>query len=622
MSEIRHLLLQSQGIPLSDFINSGLVDERVRSALGETATGVSVHRDTAAHLGVARTGAHACSLGKKVFIGPAVGTPAGPTLLEALNHELVHVAQVAVADATGQVSSRVRIESEAIRFVRSHGAPVEISEGASRDEVYTFWWLIPLAAAAYVILRPNVANAPAPGDRTYPSVSEAQVAGEALALFAVPNASFAVAGRLGLGFYGSMAVAGASSTMSFRAVGDVAAGEFSGVQTYVIDGATGAIIGVVVPGGIRLAGSGARRSLDWLATQGMRQSDFAITRVIAQRAATSPVTAEELSTLFQNRNLTGRAADWWLQRRGLIVLYRGQAAPTARILSPLARAESVEASELLVGRMRAAGLPDSEIAGYTARWHTQPPPDFLVPPELAGQPVGAAGIPTTRIPGIAADFGGEGVVYLIRLPRSAAIQVPQWGLAVENEYVILNQVGRDAVIEAIPASRIPALTVNETGQLVLGVRSAGAAGFSAADALPALTNPRLPVFGAPPLFTPWDPRDTNANAGGAARSSVPSGSAGASVVTPRPYTGTTQAAFQFRYVDGLPRQPVQNRTYDIRIDDQIGATRYQAVIPYKVAQLVNGTANLVSTNTTPLNIAPEGQPAHVIGNGNRFSARP
>lgn len=102
-------------------------------------------------------------------------------------------------------------------------------------------------------------------------------------LFAVPEASFTVAGRLGLGFYGSMAVAGATSTMGMRAVGDVSSGQFSGVQTYIIDGATGAVIGVIVPGGIRLFRGGAVRSLDWLATQGMRQSDLAISQTIAQQ---------------------------------------------------------------------------------------------------------------------------------------------------------------------------------------------------------------------------------------------------------------------------------------------------------------------------------------------------
>lgn len=509
MTEIRRLLLQSQGTPLTSFTQSGAVSEWARSLIGDRAGVISVHYDRAARLGVAQTGSHACCLGNRVFLGSTIGTPIGPTLSEALHHELVHVAQIELARKTGHISSLDSIEHEAIRLARERSAPLQVSHGASPEEIYSFWWLLPLAAFAYVLLRPNVANAPEPGGRTYPSVSEAQVAGEALALFAVPEASFGVAGRLGLGFYGSMAVAGATSTMSFRAVGDVSRGEFSGVQTYVIDGATGAIIGVVVPGGIRLVGGGATRSLDWLATQGMRQSDFQITRMLAQRAAESPVTAEELTQMFQSRNLSGRAADWWLSRRGFIILYRGQGMPTATMLSPIARTGGLGASEQLVARMRAAGLTNEEIAGYTARWYDQPVPNFLAPPGLGGEPLGAAGIPTTRIPGIAANFGEGGVVYIIRLPRSAAIQVPEWGLAVENEYVILNQIPPEATVGTIPAGRLPALEVDASGRLIPGMRGAGfSAGEGAAPklsswlpTLPSLTTPRLPLFGAPPLFT-------------------------------------------------------------------------------------------------------------------------
>src|ERR1700722_10475724 len=506
MITISPLLLQSQGKSLTSFIQSGLVEERPRALIGNRAGVTSIHRDRAALFGVAKTGSHACCIGNKVFLGPTIGTPFGPTLSEALNHELAHVAQVELARKTGHISSLDSVENEAFTFARERCAPFQISQGASPEEIYSFWWLLPLAAAAYVRLRPNVANAPGPGGKSYPSVSEAQVGGEALALFAVPEASFGIA-RLGLGFYGSMALAGATSTMSFRAVGDISQGEFSGVQTYVIDGATGAIIGVIVPGGIRLIGEGATRSLDWLATQGMRQSDFAISEMISQRAADPPVTANELGQFFQRRNLTGRAADWWLNRRGFITLYRGQGLTTTTILSPLARTEGLEASEQLVARMREAGFSNQDIAGQTAFWHDQPVTAPGSPPGLEGEPLGAVGVQTSRIPGVAANFGSGkgGVVYIIRLPKSAAIRVPAWGMSVEHEYVILNRMPPEAVIQSIPAFKVPALELDPSGRLIPALKwtgsSAGEAvaadaatpSFSGPTAHPSLTKPQLPL---------------------------------------------------------------------------------------------------------------------------------
>jgi hypothetical protein len=529
MTEIRRLLSESQGTPLTSFIQSGFVEERTRSLVGERGTLISVHYDRAAQLGVAETRSHAFCLSNKIFLGPAVGNRNGPTLSEALHHELVHVAQVELARRTGRVSSTDCVEHEAVRLARDRSMPLQISHGANPEQIYTFWWLIPLAAAAYVLLRPNVANAPGPNDKTYPAVSEAQVGGEALALFAVPEASFGIAGRLGLGYWGSMAVAGASSTMSFRAVGDVSTGEFSGVQTYVIDGATGAIIGVVVPGGIKLVGTGATRSLDWLATQGLRQSDFAITEILAQRSAQTPVTAEELAKIFQSRSSSGKAAEWWLNRRGLILLYRGQGMATTTILSPVASTGGVGTSEELVAQMRAAGLSDSEIAHKTAFWSNNPVPPQLAPLGLGWQPLGGAGIPMTRIPGVAADFAEtragdmiqqlgshrpawpqvRPVVYIIRLPKNAVIQVPPWGMSVEHEWVILNQVPYGAVIDAVPATSLPTLTVDASGRLIPGIARGTTAAATDLSKIPGLHNlksRRLPLFGAPPLFNlPVDP---------------------------------------------------------------------------------------------------------------------
>jgi hypothetical protein len=68
---------------------------------------------------------------------------------------------------------------------------------------------------------------------------------------------------------------------------------------------------------------------------------------------------------------------------------------------------------------------------------------------------------------VASNFGETGVVYIIRAPRTGAIQVPPWGLSVENEWIILHQVPDDWMVGTISPSRIPALEASETGGLVL-----------------------------------------------------------------------------------------------------------------------------------------------------------
>lgn len=65
-------------------------------------------------------------------------------------------------------------------------------------------------------------------------------------------------------------------------------------------------------------------------------------------------------------NLIGRISSWWLGRRGLVLLYRGQRQATAQILSPLARVDP-DGCKALIQRMRSVGLRDDEIAGYAAR---------------------------------------------------------------------------------------------------------------------------------------------------------------------------------------------------------------------------------------------------------------
>lgn len=398
-----------------------------------------------------------------------------------LRHELVHVAQAELALRTGRVSSRAAIESEACAI---SGLPVAhpVRSGAAPDRIYRFVWFVAIGVGLYILLRPGVANAPAVGGKTYARPSLTRITAEAVCFFAVPGGAFSLGGRLGLGFLASSALAGAAANVSLRVTDDVARGEASPPLMYLFDALTGAVIGFVVPGGVRLIGkgaafgfnrvaAGAASGFDSLATFGLSQSDIALTRLLAEEAAKAPLVAADAQRILQQRGLAGQVSQWWLNRRGIIVLYRGQEMATNRILSPLARQQNVAASEALVARLRQEGLSYEEIAGYTARWHTQAVPAFAAPPGLDNVPLGSVGIPTTQIPGIAANFGEGGVIYVIRVPSNLAIKPITWqGLALENEHIILNQVPPGAIVQVIPASRVAPLMVDENGLLVPGNR--------------------------------------------------------------------------------------------------------------------------------------------------------
>jgi hypothetical protein len=169
--------------------------------------------------------------------------------------------------------------------------------------------------------------------------------------------------------------------------------------------------------------------------------------------------------------MSGRISRWWLNRRNLILLYRGQDKFTSRIISPLMRAEGGAASEQLVAYLRREGISDPEIASYTARYHHRPvvgfTPPGTIPPEFGP---GAAGIPATTIQAIAAGFGRNGVVYVIRVPKTLPIRpervfAPIY--AAEDEYIFLNEVPPGSIIRAIPADRIPPLKVDDAAGLLV-----------------------------------------------------------------------------------------------------------------------------------------------------------
>ncbi|MEE6288518.1 DUF4157 domain-containing protein [Georgenia sp. MJ173] len=208
---------------------------------------VPVHDSAQSHRAAAAMGVHAYTFRGEVALGAGLDESGGPGRSAVLAHELAHARQTQGAT---QVSDAATAESAV-----QHGHD---GVGADPDVPHGLFWLIPVAAAAYVLLRPNVANAPSPEDvasgNLQPSVSELQVAGEALALFAVPGGIASGLARAGYGVVAAAGVSGAGSAMAFRGVQDVGAGEFSGTRAYIIDAGTGAVIGVVVGGAVRIFG--------------------------------------------------------------------------------------------------------------------------------------------------------------------------------------------------------------------------------------------------------------------------------------------------------------------------------------------------------------------------------
>lgn len=223
-----------------------LVNDGTRDA-GAAGPDVPVHDTPQSHRAAAQLGAHAYSLHGEIALGAGLEDPDGPGREATLAHEMSHVRQMRSDGPVSDVD-----EAEAAVDNGTEGLRVD------PDRPHGLWWVIPVAIGVYILLRPNVANAPTPEDvregRLQPSVSEAQVVGEALALFAVPGGVASGLARAGYGVIAAAAIGGAVSSASYRGVQDLGAGEFSGTRAYVVDAGTGAVIGVVVGGGVRLFG--------------------------------------------------------------------------------------------------------------------------------------------------------------------------------------------------------------------------------------------------------------------------------------------------------------------------------------------------------------------------------
>jgi hypothetical protein len=252
-STMRSLVRESRGNLLREEHLSGVVESIAAEIRASGMCRVRIHDDPPSHAAARALGMSAFCLDGQVYLGTAAGT--GRDRDQALAHELVHVPQARIARSTGRVSPTAHVEQEAESVAQGLRPTRSVRCGADPEQIYALWWLVPLGAAAYALLRPNNANAPTHDtEKLEPNVSPGQVAGEAFALFMVPGGAMRLAAGLRLGFLPTGALVGGSTTVSLRAVEDLGLGEFSGGQVYVFDAALGSIVGMVIPGGIRLVG--------------------------------------------------------------------------------------------------------------------------------------------------------------------------------------------------------------------------------------------------------------------------------------------------------------------------------------------------------------------------------
>jgi hypothetical protein len=216
----------------------------------------------------------------------------------------------------------------------------------------------------------------------------------------------------------------------------------------------GGVLGGAVGGAIGLG------AFDKLATKWMVRSDINITKRLA---AMAPVDELGLASALSVRDYRGKAADWWLNKRGKQILYRGQGGAHADILSPLARDEGLGASKALLRRMRTSGMSDEKIASYTALYHEEQIPPYDLPPGFGSSDrLGAIGIPSTSLPGIGGPFAGtSGSILILRVPHGMATRPARTWYPLEEEWVFFNRIPRKTIVGTLSPMDMPWLTAQE-----------------------------------------------------------------------------------------------------------------------------------------------------------------
>lgn len=194
-----------------------------------------------------RMGAYAFALHDRIFMGHDPGLGPSPSRDTVLRHELVHVLQ---SRQRGPAADAGALERQAHGW---SGGPLLSADPAQPQP---FLWVPFVLVAGYILLKPNTANAPDKDDVTYKSMDTGdygKMVAEAVALGATGGLS-GVMRKAGYSVVSTWAASGAAGSVSFRAIDDTHRGEFSGVDAYVVDGMTGATIGVITGGVFRLAG--------------------------------------------------------------------------------------------------------------------------------------------------------------------------------------------------------------------------------------------------------------------------------------------------------------------------------------------------------------------------------
>ena len=505
--EARRLVARSTGEPLN-----GAEASTLGEGLG--ADGATVHDDACAGRAALLLGAHAFTLGNRIFLGPTVGLPDGPSREEALRHELVHRAQGVLGARTGRIAPRP---------VSWRDRPTNRQKGAAwkancwprtrrkSTSGFGFRPSSPLATSCWTQTRPTppapmtgptprsprdsglarrcpwrcrwgcwagrrACSAPpswgaglpgytASGDLGQGRFSgvgvyaERGATGAVLWMIPIPPLRQYAAGATGARLFGSFAGSGATGGVTLRAMGDIGRGEISPLEDYLLWGGAGT--------GLGLLGAGGVRGLDLLATRGAVASDLFLSEALAARAPAGPAA---VGAALDSAPWWGRASHGYLASRNWVIVYRGQGAVGGEILSPLARGPGgLAASEDMLAQLRAAGLAEEDIAGLTAKFGPEPVPASFLPPELQGlgsQPLGGAGIPVTRLPGVAADYASGSaaelaaqglpanpVVLVIRAPAGTPVSALNtgWGSKslVEQEYIVFHQIPGGYIVQRI-----------------------------------------------------------------------------------------------------------------------------------------------------------------------------
>lgn len=356
-----------------------------------TAAGaVPVHDSPHSHRAAAALGVHAYTYRGEIGLGAGLDESDGPGRSAVLAHELAHARQTrngSPGSGSAEAEAAVQEGREGV------GADPEVPHG--------LFWLIPVAVGAYILLRPNVANAPSPEDvergNLRPSVSELQVAGEALALFAVPGGVAGGLARAGYGVIAASAVAGGASSVAFRGVQDAGAGEFSGPQAYIVDAATGAVIGTVVGGAVRMFGGPAA-----LGTRGANPDLVHFTSSEAQAGILA--TSESGQVIGQ---LRGRAGIWALSDDAL------QQAPWQRAARATMSVDTAQAAVPIPAQ--AAGqfsraLPVGPVSGWQYAMGVYRAPAGSISMASGEFTAGGAILPNIR--GLIFPYGADAAIWI------------------------------------------------------------------------------------------------------------------------------------------------------------------------------------------------------------------